>query len=103
MPNAPPQPGPASSSAKTDRRHSEEPRDEPACRRQGICFCFVVRTVAKPNVTLTQRRDIVRFGGRANVGYISTFPQMPWLEQTIRRYEHRRWAAEPNRPTLPFA
>src|SRR5579864_697801 len=67
MPNAPPQPRPASSSAKTHRRHSEEPRDEHACPRQGICFCFVVRTVAKPNVTLTQRRDIVRFGGRANV------------------------------------
>ncbi len=28
---------------------------------------------------------------------------MSWLEQTIRRYEHRRWAAEPNRPALPFA
>ncbi len=37
------------------------------------------------------------------IRYISKFPQMPWLEQTIRRYEHRRWAAEPNRPTLPFA
>jgi len=28
---------------------------------------------------------------------------MAWLEQTIRRYEHRRWASEPNRKTLPFA
>lgn len=28
---------------------------------------------------------------------------MPWLEQTIRRYEHMRWAQEPNRRTLPFA
>jgi hypothetical protein len=26
-----------------------------------------------------------------------------WLEQTIRRYEHMRWAQEPNRRTLPFA
>ncbi len=28
---------------------------------------------------------------------------MRWLEQTVRRYEHRCWAAEPNRRTLPFA
>jgi Prolyl oligopeptidase family len=28
---------------------------------------------------------------------------MSWLEQTIRRYEHMRWAQEPNRRTLPFA
>jgi len=28
---------------------------------------------------------------------------MPWLERTIRRYEHMRWAQEPNRRTLPFA
>jgi hypothetical protein len=28
---------------------------------------------------------------------------MGWLEQTIRRYEHRRWASEPSRRTLPFA
>jgi len=28
---------------------------------------------------------------------------MPWLEQKIRRYEHMRWAQEPNRRTLPFA
>src|SRR6202035_2308712 len=28
---------------------------------------------------------------------------MAWLEQTIRRYEHMRWAQEPNRRTLPFA
>ena len=28
---------------------------------------------------------------------------MPWLEQKIRRYEHMRWAQEPNRQTLPFA
>lgn len=27
---------------------------------------------------------------------------MSWFEQTIRRYEHKRWAAEPNRRTLPF-
>ena len=26
-----------------------------------------------------------------------------WFEQTIRRYEHKRWAQEPNRRTLPFA
>jgi Alpha/beta hydrolase domain containing 18 len=26
-----------------------------------------------------------------------------WLEQKIRRYEHMRWAQEPNRRTLPFA
>src|SRR5271167_1768049 len=26
-----------------------------------------------------------------------------WLEQKIRRYEHKRWAEEPNRRTLPFA
>jgi hypothetical protein len=26
-----------------------------------------------------------------------------WLEQRIRRYEHRRWAQEPNRRVLPFA
>ncbi len=28
---------------------------------------------------------------------------MSWLEQRIRRYEHSRWAAEPNRRVLPFA
>jgi len=28
---------------------------------------------------------------------------MNWLEQKIRRYEHMRWAQEPNRKTLPFA
>ena len=28
---------------------------------------------------------------------------MSWFEQKIRRYEHRRWAAEPNRRSLPFA
>jgi hypothetical protein len=28
---------------------------------------------------------------------------MSWFEQKIRRYEHKRWAAEPNRRTLPFA
>jgi len=28
---------------------------------------------------------------------------MSWLEQKIRRYEHMRWAQEPNRRTIPFA
>lgn len=28
---------------------------------------------------------------------------MKWLEQRIRRYEHRRWASEANRRVLPFA
>ena len=28
---------------------------------------------------------------------------MSWLEQKIRRYEHMRWAQEPNRKTLPFS
>ena len=28
---------------------------------------------------------------------------MSRLEQTIRRYEHMRWAQEPNRRVLPFA
>lgn len=28
---------------------------------------------------------------------------MPWLERKIRRYEHMRWAQEPNRRVLPFA
>jgi hypothetical protein len=28
---------------------------------------------------------------------------MAWLERKIRRYEHMRWAQEPNRRTLPFA
>src|ERR1700690_290950 len=26
-----------------------------------------------------------------------------WLEQRIRRYEHMRWAQEPNRRMLPFS
>ena len=26
-----------------------------------------------------------------------------WFENTIRRYEHRRWAQEPNRRVLPFS
>src|SRR6185437_10484184 len=26
-----------------------------------------------------------------------------WLEQKIRRYEHMRWAQEPNRRLMPFA
>jgi hypothetical protein len=29
--------------------------------------------------------------------------QLRWFEQKIRRYEHMRWAQEPNRRTLPFA
>jgi hypothetical protein len=28
---------------------------------------------------------------------------MRWLEQKVRRYEHMRWAQEPNRRVLPFA
>lgn len=28
---------------------------------------------------------------------------MGWFEHTIRRYEHRRWASEPNRSILSFA
>src|SRR5580658_8534525 len=28
---------------------------------------------------------------------------MRWLEQKIRRYEHMRWAQEPNRRVMPFA
>lgn len=28
---------------------------------------------------------------------------MRWLEQTIRRYEHKMWAEEPNRRVLPFS
>lgn len=28
---------------------------------------------------------------------------MPWLELKIRRYEHKRWAQEPNRRVLPFS
>ncbi len=28
---------------------------------------------------------------------------MGWLEQAIRRYEHRRWTADDNRRVLPFA
>jgi dienelactone hydrolase len=28
---------------------------------------------------------------------------MSWFEQTIRRYEHMRWAQEPNRPVWPFS
>ena len=28
---------------------------------------------------------------------------MSWLEQTIRRYEHRRWTTDDNRRVLPFA
>jgi hypothetical protein len=28
---------------------------------------------------------------------------MPWLEQKIRRYEHRRWTVDENRRVLPFA
>ena len=28
---------------------------------------------------------------------------MSWLEQKIRRYEHMRWAQEPNRRMLPFS
>ena len=26
-----------------------------------------------------------------------------WVEQKVRRYEHMRWAQEPNRRTLPFS
>jgi Alpha/beta hydrolase domain containing 18 len=29
--------------------------------------------------------------------------RMSWIEQRIRRYEHSRWASEPNRRVLPFA
>jgi Prolyl oligopeptidase family len=28
---------------------------------------------------------------------------LKWFERKIRKYEHRRWAEEPNRRTLPFA
>ncbi|MGC1107830.1 MAG: alpha/beta hydrolase family protein [Candidatus Acidiferrales bacterium] len=35
--------------------------------------------------------------------YIDRPSLVSWFEQTIRRYEHKRWAAEPNRRSLPFA
>ena len=28
---------------------------------------------------------------------------MRWLEQSIRRYEHRRWTVDDNRRVLPFS
>src|SRR5665213_316254 len=28
---------------------------------------------------------------------------MAWLEQAVRRYEHRRWTTDDNRRVLPFA
>lgn len=37
------------------------------------------------------------------LGYISSFHDMPWLKQTIHRYERMRWEQEPNRPILPFS
>jgi hypothetical protein len=33
---------------------------------------------------------------------VDGFTTMPWLEQTIRRYEHRRWSTDDNRRVLPF-
>ncbi|MGB6483953.1 MAG: alpha/beta hydrolase family protein [Candidatus Acidiferrales bacterium] len=35
--------------------------------------------------------------------YIDRPSLVSWFEQKIRRYEHKRWAAEPNRRSLPFA
>lgn len=43
------------------------------------------------------------FGAASFVGYIHWFNSVGYFEQRIRRYEHRRWAAEPNRRSLPFA
>jgi hypothetical protein len=36
-------------------------------------------------------------------GEFSPDPEMSWLERKVRRYEHMRWAQEPNRPVRPFA
>lgn len=42
-----------------------------------------------------------------SVGYIVSVtrhgPLLSYFQQKIRRYEHKRWAAEPSRRTLPFA
>jgi hypothetical protein len=37
------------------------------------------------------------------LGYILSSGMTSWLETKIRRYEHFRWAQEPNRRTLPFS
>jgi hypothetical protein len=37
------------------------------------------------------------------VDYVNDFRHMKWFERRIRRYEHKRWAEEPNRRALPFA
>jgi fermentation-respiration switch protein FrsA (DUF1100 family) len=37
------------------------------------------------------------------VPIVNDFARMSWIEQKIRRYEHGRWASEPNRRVLPFA
>lgn len=43
---------------------------------------------------MAEERSLRYIGHRFSVSY---------LEQKIRRYEHKRWAAEPNRRSLPFA
>jgi hypothetical protein len=48
--------------------------------------------------------NIARAGliGLRRYAIFDGFDTMAWLEQKIRRYEHMRWAQEPNRRTLPF-
>jgi hypothetical protein len=47
-----------------------------------------------------RRRDLI---GSRLYDIFDGLHTMAWLEQKIRRYEHMRWAQEPNRRTLPFA
>src|SRR5713226_9100033 len=42
------------------------------------------------------------FCSPAAVGYTAFLAYMGWLEQRIRRYEHRRWTVDNNRRVLPF-
>jgi len=42
-------------------------------------------------------------GARAACAIVMRLLTMSWLEQSIRRYEHRRWTADDNRRVFPFA
>src|SRR5271168_2716022 len=51
---------------------------------------------------LTATSGKARLIGVGRYAIFDCFDNMAWLEQKIRRYEHMRWAQEPNRRTLPF-
>src|SRR5207245_6998942 len=62
-------------------------------RRHTRCYRDWSSDVCSSDLDLTLLCRIPIFDGSIPMG---------WLEQTIRRYEHRRWTKDDNRRVLPF-